>query len=129
METNYKEWIKRAKDDKLSIQAILKENGPTNTVCFLSQQMAEKYLKALMVFHHKKFPKVHDLLKLESLVEKINPDIRELDNEIDILNRYYIKTRYPGDYPEFNEDNAKEAFNSALKIEEFVLKIINPKQN
>ncbi len=44
--------------------------------------------------------------------------------KIDILNRYYIKTRYPGDYPEFNEDDAKEAFESALEIEEFVLKII-----
>ncbi len=95
MGTDYKEWIRKAEDDKLSIQAILKENGPPNTVCFLSQQMAEKYLKTLMVFHHKKFPKVHDLLELESLVEKTNPDIRELDNE----NRYSQPLLYQNKIP------------------------------
>ncbi len=48
------EWIKRANEDELSANVILKEEGGApNTVCFLSQQMAEKYLKAFLIFHKK----------------------------------------------------------------------------
>ena len=46
---NIQEWIAKAKDDELSIKAIIKEKAAPSTVCFLSQQMAEKYLKALLI--------------------------------------------------------------------------------
>ncbi len=61
------EWFAKADDDEKSIRAILKEGGAPSTACFLSQQIAEKYLKGLLVFLGKSFPKIHDLLGLETL--------------------------------------------------------------
>jgi HEPN domain-containing protein len=62
-----KEWYRKAEDDLLSVRAILKEGAPS-TACFLSQQIAEKYLKGHLVFLAAPFPKVHDLLELETLL-------------------------------------------------------------
>jgi len=50
------EWFAKAEEDALSIRAILKEGGASSTACFLSQQLAEKYLKGLLVFLKTPFP-------------------------------------------------------------------------
>lgn len=119
-ETGHLEWIDKAMEDELSTQAILKGGAPS-TACFLSQQIAEKCLKALLVFHKKSFPKVHDLLELETLLLEPEPDIRFVHRDLALLNRYYIETRYPGDYPEFSPAEGHAAFEAALRVKKFVL--------
>jgi HEPN domain-containing protein len=94
--------------------------GRLSTACFLSQQIAEKYLKGLIVFHNKPFPKVHDLIGLESLLIPDETNIRVIHDDLVVLNRYYIETRYPGDYPAFTADEARKAFEAALRVKEFV---------
>lgn len=121
---NHGEWFKKAEEDALSVNAILREKGAPSTACFLSQQMAEKYLKGLLVFHNRDFPKIHDLIELETRLLDLEPDIQEIHNDLKLLNRYYIETRYPGDYPEFHWDEAREARDAALKIKKFVLESV-----
>ncbi|MFH1838084.1 MAG: HEPN domain-containing protein [Candidatus Kuenenbacteria bacterium] len=121
IEHNYKEWFKKANEDELSAESILKEKSVPSAVCFLSQQMVEKYLKGLLVLNHKKFFKVHDLLQIESLLLEVEPEIKNYEKELDLLNRYYVETRYPGDFPEFFWDEAEKAFEAAKKIKEFVI--------
>lgn len=122
IENNYSEWLKKASDDELNAQSILKHrDGTPSGVCFLSQQIAEKYLKALLIFHKKNFPKVHDLLELETRLLEIEPGIKKLHQKLSMLNRYYIETRYPGDYPDFFWEDAEKALKAALDIKEFVL--------
>ncbi|MEW6007370.1 MAG: HEPN domain-containing protein [bacterium] len=53
------------------------------------------------------------------------PGIKELHSNLIILNRYYIETRYPGDYPEFSWQEGEQAYESARKIKEFVLQLIS----
>lgn len=121
-EKNYQEWFKKANEDELSIGAILQdERGAPSTACFLSQQMAEKYLKGLLVFHDKKFPKIHDLLKLEDLLLHHEPDMKNCEEDLDILSTYYFETRYAGDYPEFTFQEARKAYEAAKRIKNFVL--------
>lgn len=56
------EWFSKAKDDEMSAKDILQDReGAASTVCFLAQQMAEKYLKGYLVFQGKDFPKIHQL--------------------------------------------------------------------
>ncbi len=118
----YLDWIKKADEDELNVLSILKHrDGTPGAVCFLAQQMAEKYLKALLVYHKKPFPKVHDLLQLQTLLLGIVPDIKNHNAELDMLSTYYFETRYPGDYPEFFWNEAEEAHQSAARIKEFVL--------
>ena len=117
----YEEWIMKAVDDELNAQSILTHrDGTPSGVCFLSQQIAEKYLKALLIFHQKPFLKVHDLLDLETRLLDKEPEIKTLHGNLVILNRYYIETRYPGDYPEFSWQDADEAFKAATNIANFV---------
>ena len=42
----------------------------------------------------------------------------------EVLNRYYIETRYPGDYPEFSRHDSMEALEAALRVKQFVLECI-----
>lgn len=125
--SSFQDWFKKAQEDYLSAKVILKgKEGSPATVCFLSQQMAEKYLKGLLVFHQKSFPKVHDLLELETLLLPDEPTLKGCEAEIDFLNRYYIETRYPGDYPEFFWEEAEKAFVAASCIKSFAEEKINP---
>lgn len=124
-EKNYLEWFKKADEDELSIKAIMKNGGAFSTACFLSQQMAEKYLKGLIVFHGLSFTKVHDLLELETILLDIESEIKNYESELDLLSSYYTETRYPGDYPEFTQEEAGKAFEAAKKIKDFVLKIVD----
>lgn len=114
------EWFAKAGEDELSIDAIFKAGGSPSTACFLAQQMAEKYLKGLTVHHKVPFKKVHDLLELETILMNCEPDINQIHNDLVLLNRFYIETRYPGDYPEFNFDEAHKAFDAALRVKNFV---------
>ena len=87
--------------------------------------MAEKLLKALLIFLQEKFSKTHDLLELQTMLLDIAPDINDYEKDLDILNVYYIETRYPGDYPDFTLKEAKEAKEAADKIKGFVFNKIN----
>lgn len=50
--SNYKTWLAKAEHDLLNIENNLKaQQIPWDTICFHAQQAAEKYLKALLVFH------------------------------------------------------------------------------
>lgn len=113
-------WCIKAQEDELSIRAVLKEGAPS-TACFLAQQMTEKYLKALLSFHNTNPRKVHDLLELETMLLTVEPKIREFHDSLVVLNRYYIETRYPGDYPAFSKSESQIAFEEAQKIQEFVM--------
>lgn len=117
-----KEWLDRAKDDGLNAASILEhQDGAPNGVCFLSQQMAEKYLKSFLVQEKKEYPKIHSLLKLTELCVKIDKGFIEIRDEAIFLNTFYVHVRYPGEYLEFSWKEAKQAFKSAERIKNFVL--------
>jgi HEPN domain-containing protein len=122
-ESNHAAWLQKAEEDELSVRAVLKEGAPS-TACFLSQQMAEKSLKALLVFQGKEFPKVHDLLVLESLLLEIIPEVKTLHEDLNFLSSYYIETRYPGDFPEFSKDESQEAYEAASRVKKFSVDMI-----
>jgi len=125
LEKNYLEWIQKAEEDDLSAKVIIKEGGAPSTACFLSQQMAEKYLKGLLVFQEKGFPKAHDLLEIATLLLSKSPDIEDLKEDLVSLNRYYIETRYPGDYPQFSLQECQKAHEAAMRVKDFVLEKIH----
>ena len=117
-----KEWLSKATDDELSIEAILKEEGAPSTVCFLSQQMGEKYLKAFLIFNQRAFPKIHHLDRLLELCIEVDDSLEELKDNVILLSDYYIETRYPGGWTEeWTWTEAREAFDNASEIKKFVL--------
>jgi len=118
-----KEWLLRAQDDELSCKDILDDRGGApNTVCFLSQQIAEKVLKAFLCYHGVEFPKIHQLDELLKLCARIDADFDSLIDSAEDLTPFYISTRYPGDYPTYSFEDAEGAFQKASEIKNFVLK-------
>lgn len=122
------EWFAKANEDILSAEAILNtKEGAASTICFLAQQIAEKYLKGYLVYSRSPFPKIHYLVKLITLCAKIDSDFLELKEDAAYLSDFYVTTRYPGDYPTFGFTDAKKAFTTAMRIKDFVFDKINGK--
>ncbi|MBU4579592.1 HEPN domain-containing protein [Patescibacteria group bacterium] len=115
------EWFRKAKDDYKSAEVVLEEGGYYGTTCFLSQQIAEKYLKGFLVSRGKRFQKIHDLIKLLNECKEIDKSFNELEDECILLNEYYIETRYPVDAPiDYSKTEAKFALTASEKIMNFI---------
>ena len=94
------------------------------TTCYLSQQIAEKYLKGFLVYHGRAFGKIHDLVKLLNDCKKIDQDFAKLEDGCLLLNEYYIESRYPIDMPvNYTKQEAKEALVAAENIMNFISKM------
>lgn len=115
------EWFKKAMDDYKSAKVVLEEGGYYGTTCFLSQQIAEKYLKGFLVFCGEKVLKIHDLIKLLNECKRVDRGFEELEEECVLLNDYYIETRYPLDTPvNYSKREAKSALEAVDKIIKFI---------
>lgn len=117
----FEEWKKYALEDEQIIILALKEYGPPNQICLHSQQMAEKYLKGFLAYHKILPPKIHHIGQLIEECGKQDISFLELREDAVLLNQFYIEARYPGDIIEFSIQNAKDGFESAKRIKEFVL--------
>ena len=124
---NETEWIKKADDDLRMAESIIQiENPPTWGVCFHSQQVAEKYLKAYLILHDIKFEEVHDLVYLLRLCINVEPDFEKIRNECEILNPYSATPRYPFiDLKGYTIEEAKESIEKARKVKEFIRNKLN----
>jgi HEPN domain-containing protein len=118
-------WIERAEHDYRAAQHMvdLIEEGLTDILSFHCQQCAEKYLKALLVFHGVSFPKTHDLRLLVDLVPKGVP-LGVTRERIVPLNRYTIEGRYPGEWEPITPDEARAALAMAGEVREAIRRVL-----
>ena len=65
-------------------------------LCFDAQQAAEKAIKALLIHLGVRFPYVHDLTELLTLVEQAEREVPQSIRQAARLTRYAVGTRYPG---------------------------------
>jgi len=102
-------------------------DGAPSVVGMLSQQMAEKYLKGLLVFYAQDYPKIHDLIRIANLLKPLTPEISKPidDPKLSELSKLYVVDRYPADIPELTWNEVESAFEAAQKIKNFVFDIIS----
>ena len=118
-------WLRFSKDD-LDVAEHLLTSLPSapRHVCSLSQQAAEKALKAALVLEGAAFPFSHDLDALRNLlpanwpVHTEYPDLAE-------LTEWAVETRYPGDWPEPADADARRAEMEARGVHESVASEFN----
>jgi HEPN domain-containing protein len=109
-------WLRYAWDDLGAAEALLseKEHTPRHP-CWLAQQAAEKALKAALVLAGVNFPKRHDLDALRNLlpddweVKRAHPDLAQ-------LTEWAVEARYPGDWPDATESDARSAVEQARAV-------------
>jgi HEPN domain-containing protein len=111
------EWVRKAEND-FKTAGFLCQSGPDfdDGTAFHSQQAAEKYLKAFLVWHQIEFPKTHDIEALLRLAGKTDDKIPEILREAVILTPYGVDYRYPGEYPEVSRSDAERAFRLADRV-------------
>lgn len=111
-----KEWLKFADYDLKVAQDNL-TLGHYSYVCQLSQQAAEKYLKAFLVYHGKEPKRTHILRELVSDCANIKQGLQSLIKAAKELEQYYIPTRYPvGPFGIYGKNEASQAIESAQTI-------------
>ena len=114
------EWITKAEGDWGSAQREFQVTQNTNydLVCYLTQQCAEKYVKARLQEAGATIPKIHDLVKLLNLALPLEPSWRVLLNDLKFLSDFAFLYRYPGATASIND--AQDAIESCRKVREAV---------
>ena len=120
------EWIAKAEDDFKFARIIFAEgNEYYDQICFHFQQSAEKYLKAYIIAHGLGFEKTHDLPLLLQRCSAKDPAFEALKSSCDYLNAFYIRSRYPVDWPmETTKDKTQRALLAAEQIRNLVKSLL-----
>lgn len=113
------EWMSKAEGDyAVASREMEASGGSCDAVCFHSQQMAEKYLKAFLFNNKVDFPKVHNLIELLELCLVIDSSFEACRDFLDRLENYAVLYRYPG--ASADQGDAEIAFSDAEKIRTFM---------
>ena len=96
------------------------ENPPTDTVCFHAQQCAEKALKAFLVMHDEHVQRTHSLPHLIERCRQHDDGFERFAECAPGLTVYAVTGRYPDDWIEIGENEARAAIESATAILHFV---------
>lgn len=117
--SNSTAWIVKAESDLRAATHNASAPEPSwDVICFLAQQAAEKYLKALLIARHEAAPRTHDLVALLGLCAVKEPQVTILEADCRLLEPYAVQVRYPDDliFPEKTE--ALAALAAARRIRE-----------
>lgn len=102
-------WLRFSVEDLDVAQRLLADRSSApRFVCWLSQQAAEKALKAALELDQIDYPYIHDLNALRELLPESwsvrvdHPDLTE-------LSQWAVEARYPGDWSEATESDAFRA--------------------
>jgi HEPN domain-containing protein len=118
------EWVEKAEWDFLSAQREARRRARPNRdlICFLSQQCAEKYLKALLVQNGIEFPRIHDLEIVLDLSLPVAPHLEKFRAQLASLTDHAVEFRYPGETA--TGEVAKTAFADCRAVRKEIRKIL-----
>ncbi len=110
------EWIDKAEEDWLGVRRLaVGDLGPVADVAaFLSQQCAEKYLKALLQESDIEPPRLHHLPALLDLLLAVHPDLEPIRVACERLSPFAVAFRYPGQRA--TREEAREAIALADQV-------------
>lgn len=113
------EWYQKAEEDMLAAEVVLEASPLLYDVsAFHSQQGAEKFLKAFLVFNEVMPPKVHDMKELLDIATGFDPSFDAM-REAESLSKYAIRSRYPHDF-DIDKEEALEILRVAKSVRDFV---------
>ena len=115
------EWLAKAALDLRAAEFEFTARPPLAAdIVFHCQQMAEKSLKAFLVWHEVSFRKTHNLIEIGEQCVDIDPDLESLMRRAAVLTEYAWRFRYPGEPAEPDVSEAREALALAREVYEAV---------
>jgi HEPN domain-containing protein len=112
-----RDWLNRARSNLVRARSEI-EGVYLEDLCFDAQQAAEKATKAVLIHKKTRFPYVHDLAELLTLVEQAGQAVPQSVKQAARLTRYAVVTRYPG----FVEPVSREEYAEAVSIAQAVVR-------
>lgn len=95
---DHNEWLKFAANDLRAAEKLAHDDDPViGPAMFLTQQCAEKALKAFLAHHNEPIRRIHDLVALVNLCKQFDKQFELIESDAADLNPYLCKTRYPDD--------------------------------
>ncbi|MBF8258152.1 MAG: hypothetical protein HW377_526 [Actinobacteria bacterium] len=109
------DWLRHARSD---LSLARKSGDPDTlleTLCFHAQQAVEKCFKALLVSRGIAPPATHNL---KTLLERFPPDLKVPAYVVGAaaLTDYAVTARYPGAYEEVDENEYRDALQTAERV-------------
>lgn len=78
-------------------------------------------MKAYLISKKESLVRTHDLVFLVNLAAKKDGVFKELREKAAVLNRYYIDTRYPLDFPTYySKEEAKRAIDDVYEFRKII---------
>ncbi len=115
------EWINKADEDLAFAKANLEQGLEFySQICFHFHQAVEKYLKSYIIAKGLDFRKIHNLIDLLQICGQTEEDFNRFYDEAELLNPFYIGTRYPDFVITFSKSRAEQALQAAEEIALFV---------
>ena len=105
-----RQWLRKAHDD-LAIAG--RADDLFEPGCFHCQQAVEKLLKAYLLWHSSDPPKIHDLMLLLDLCQRLDGSFAESRDRWERLTGYAIVARYPSEVPPPTKEEFREALDAA----------------
>ena len=114
-------WLRFSEED-ISVAVRLISGAPTapRHACWLSQQAAEKALKAALILEEVDFSFTHDLDALRNLLTD-GWAVRDTHADMAELTEWAVETRYPGDWPEHTDADATRAVSQARSVHDSIV--------
>jgi HEPN domain-containing protein len=114
------EWVNKAEGDySVAIREFrVRKNPNYDAVCYHSQQMAEKYLKAILQENDKPIPRTHSLMDLLSNCLSFSPTFEIMHADLSQMEGYAVQFRYPGLSAE--KIDAQRSIKCARIVREFI---------
>jgi len=110
------EWVEKAEGDRAVARREMATAEPVyHVVCFLAQQCAEKYLKALLEERCIPFTKTHDLILLHDLSSGLLPELDQWRERMATFGPFGIAVRYPFTHAERQEAKDSMAVAEAVR--------------
>lgn len=125
-----KRWLDQAREDLIWAKRLSNDGG-YHIACFLSQQIAEKALKAFLYSKGEVQVFGHSVSVLADRMAQYEKSVKEKVSDWSILDGFYIPTRYPNGLPDsipariYNKKTAQEAVDLANDVVLTVSSILN----
>ena len=122
-------WLRQSQEDLHWAQYLAKEGG-FHLACFLAQQVTEKALKAYLYAQGEEIVLGHSVERLCHKASDYDPRFSEKGKTWNLLDGYYIPTRYPNGLPDgipadiFTHSAAQQAVEMAVEAVEYIANIL-----
>ncbi|HEY4219469.1 MAG TPA: HEPN domain-containing protein [Gemmatimonadaceae bacterium] len=121
------EWLESAERDVRHADLLRRTSTDYwPEICWLSQQMCEKFIKALLVSRFVRPERTHNLTELLAATRRNGIDLGALDDECALLTEHAIAPRYPAGMG-LTEENARVASAAANRIVSAVRALLRSK--